>query len=67
MLNLLAVLQELASPIKKEKVDLITVFNAKTSPIDIRDDEAKINCSKEKFLEWMEIISEEFLKIILLP
>lgn len=54
MLNILHVLQELSSPIKKEKVGLFTLFEPEWSPIRITADEAKINCSKEAFVDFID-------------
>ena len=59
MLNILTVLQELALPIKKEKVDLMCPYNSETSPILIKDDESRINCSKDKFLEWVGTLDKK--------
>ena len=53
MLNLLSVLQELSSPIKKEKVQLLTLFCEDMSPLRLTSDEAKLNCSKEAFVDFI--------------
>lgn len=57
MLNILSVLQELSMPIKKDKVDAMSLFNVNTTMIEIKDDEAKINCSRDEFLKWIDSIS----------
>mgnify|MGYP002785807661 CR=1 FL=1 len=54
MLNILHVLQELARPIKTEKVELMAIFGDTLSPIPIRNDESKLNCSKDTYVEWLE-------------
>jgi hypothetical protein len=53
MLNLLHILQELSRPIKSEKVDLMAIFDENKSPISIKSDESKLNCNKEKYVEWL--------------
>jgi hypothetical protein len=57
MLNLLFVLQELSRPIKKDKVDLLSIFNPAISSIRINDDEVRVNCSKDRFLDWSKELS----------
>ncbi|CAF0981335.1 unnamed protein product [Brachionus calyciflorus] len=56
MLNVLFILHELARPIKKEKVELMPLFDSKISPIRITDDESKLNSDKEKYLEWLNAL-----------
>lgn len=58
MFNILSVLQELASPIKKERVGLLTLFCTETSPLTVSPDEAKINCSKDSFVEFIDKIGK---------
>jgi hypothetical protein len=53
MLNMLFVLQELARPVKSEKVELLAIFDEKQSPIPVKSDEPKLNCNKEKYEEWI--------------
>lgn len=53
MLNILHVLQELAAPIKKEKIDLMAPYYGDMSPLKLRDDESRINANKESYLEWI--------------
>lgn len=56
ILNLLSVLQELSNPIKKEKVELMALFCSEISPLYLTNDEAKINCSKETFIEFVNTL-----------
>jgi hypothetical protein len=58
MLNVLHVLQELSRPIKPEKIEIMAIFNEKVSPIMIKNDEPKLNCNKEKFVEWIGSLSK---------
>ena len=58
MLNLLFVLQELSRPIKKDKVDLMAIYNPSISSIKINDDEVRVNCSKDRFVDWSKEISK---------
>jgi len=53
MLNVLHSLHELSVPIKVDKIDLRHPFISE-SRIAIREDEARINCTKENFLEWKQ-------------
>ncbi len=62
MLNILFVLQELSRPIKKDKVDLISIYNPATSSIRINDDDVRVNCSKDRFIDWSKELSK-FLQI----
>lgn len=58
ILNFLFVLHELARPINKEKVELMVIYDSRVSPIQVRDDESKLNCDKEKFVEFTSSILE---------
>lgn len=62
MLNLLFILHELARPIKKEKIELMVIFDSKVSPIQVKDDESKLNCDKEKFVEFMNSFEQNPLE-----
>ena len=52
MCNVLTALQELSLPIKKEKIDLMSIFNSEISPIRIRDDDVRLNCDKDAYVAW---------------
>lgn len=62
MLNVLFILQELARPIKKEKIDLMAIYDPRTSPLYIRDDESKLNSNKENYIEWINNLSNLFIQ-----
>ena len=51
MVNFMHVLQELSWPVKVPKIDLMHPF-ASNSRILIKDDEARIQFTKDSFLEW---------------
>ena len=53
MMNLLHVLQELARPVNKEKVEIMNLYDAKRCMIALREDEARLNCSKDQLVEWL--------------
>ena len=59
MLNVLFILHELARPIKKEKVELMAIYDSKISPLQVRDDESKLNTNKENFAEWTNSLKKE--------
>ena len=62
MLNILYSLQELAMPIKIDKIDLNHPFISE-SRILVRDDEARLNCTKETFVEWHQKFLQNLTKI----
>ena len=51
MINIMHSLQELSWPVKIQKIDLMHPF-ATNSRILIKEDEARINFSKDSYLEW---------------
>lgn len=51
MINVMHVLQELSWKIKIEKIDIMHPF-AKNSRILVREDEARIQYSKDNYLSW---------------
>ena len=53
MINLFFVLQELARPVNKDKVEIMTLYDSSRCIISVRDDEARLNCSKDQLVEWL--------------
>lgn len=59
MINLVLVLQELSRPIKKDKVELMSLYDSANFCIQLREDEARLNCSKDKLTEWIGSLSRK--------
>jgi hypothetical protein len=59
IINVLAVLQKLAAPINIDKIDLNAIFySSDLSPLLLKDDESRINFTREIFLEWKNNLSK---------
>jgi hypothetical protein len=53
MINILSNLQDRCKGIKSEKVDIMSIYDGDLSIIEIKDDESRINTTKDGLTEWL--------------